>query len=104
MLEPGPYGFRVVGRITGVKKHCDVGHFVGQEIDLSGARVDGICGYLYHTIFPYLIMLRFGGGFPAAWGGDRDVVEVDCIDTENRVTIELRRLHEDAGSSADKVP
>ena len=94
MSEGGPYGYRVVGKITGVKKHCDVGHYVGQEIDLSGARVDGVCGYLYHTLFPYLIMLRFGGSFPAEWGGDPEVAEVDCFDAENRVTIQLRRVRE----------
>jgi hypothetical protein len=38
-------------------------------------------------------MLQFGGGFPAEWG-DPDVIEMDCMDKWNLVTIELRRIRE----------
>ena len=37
--------------------------------------------------------LQFGGGFPAEWG-DPDVVELDCMDKTNQVTIELRRTRD----------
>jgi uncharacterized repeat protein (TIGR04076 family) len=50
-----------------------------------------LCGFLYHDVFPYLLMLQFGGGFPADWGNP-DVVEIDCIDRANTVTVELRRI------------
>ena len=44
-------------------------------------------------MFPYIIMLQFGGGFPAEWGSP-DVVELECIDKVNVVKIELRRIKE----------
>ena len=31
-------------------------------------------------------MLQFGGGFPSEWGNP-DVVELDCMDKTNAVTI-----------------
>ena len=39
------------------------------------------------------LMLQFGGNFPMKWG-DPDVVELECIDRENAVKIELRRMRE----------
>ena len=37
-------------------------------------------------------MLQFGGGFPAVWGGEPDVVELECLDKINAVKIELTRI------------
>ena len=84
-------GYRVVGTIKAIKGTCSAGHRVGDRFELSGYSSDGLCGFLYHSIFPYLIMLQFGGGFPPEWG-DPDVVEMDCLDKFNLVTIELRRI------------
>ncbi|MGD9818265.1 MAG: TIGR04076 family protein [Desulfomonilaceae bacterium] len=86
-------GHKVVGVIKGVKGHCSAGHTVGQTIALSGHDTGGICGFFYHQIFPYIIMLQFGGGFPPEWG-DPNVIELDCMDKHNLVTIELRRVVE----------
>jgi len=36
-------------------------------------------------------MLQFGGHLPKEWV-DPDVIELDCIDRFNTVTIELRRV------------
>ncbi len=87
-------GYRVVGTIKAVKGTCSAGHKVGDKLELSGHNTAGLCGFFYHDIYPYLIMLQFGGSFPAEWGGDQDVVELDCMDKWNLVTIELRRLRE----------
>jgi hypothetical protein len=38
-------------------------------------------------------MLQFGGGFPVEWG-DPDVINLECMDKINAVTIELRRVRE----------
>ena len=86
-------GYRVVGTIKGVKGSCGAGHKVGDTFELSVHSSAGLCGFFYHGIFPYLIMLQFGGGFPPEWG-DPDVMEADCIDKFNLVTIELRRIRE----------
>lgn len=86
-------GYRVVGTIKAVKGSCSAGHKVGDKLELSGHNTAGLCGFFYHDIYPYLIMLQFGGSFPAEWG-DQDVVELDCMDKWNLVTIELRRIRE----------
>ena len=83
-------GHRVIGTVKGVKGTCDTGHKAGDEIELSGHSSGGLCGFLYHQAFPYIIMLQFGGGFPPEWGGP-DVVELECMDKANAVTLVLRR-------------
>lgn len=86
-------GHRVAGTIKAVKGTCSAGHKVGDKLELSGYTSGGLCGFFYHDIFPYVVMLEFGGGFPPEWG-DPDVIELDCMDKWNTVTIELRRTKE----------
>lgn len=93
MEEQAGIGDRVVGIIKSVKGTCSVGHQQGDRLELSAHNTGGLCGFLYHQAFPYIVMLQFGGGFPAEWGGP-DVVELDCIDKSNQVTIELRRMRD----------
>lgn len=93
MAEEAQVGFRVVGTIKAVKGFCSAGHKAGDQFELSGYSSGGLCGFFYHDIFPYLIMLQFGGGFPPEWG-DPDVVELDCLDKTNTVTIELKRIRD----------
>lgn len=94
MGETQKIGFRVVGTIKEVKGFCTAGHKVGDQIELSGHSSGGLCGFFYPDIFPYIIMLQFGGGFPAEWVADQDVVELECMDRINAVKIELRRIKE----------
>ena len=84
-------GYRVVGTIKSMKGTCSAGHQVEDTFELSGHSSAGLCGFFYHDLFPYIIMLQFGGGFPPEWG-DPDVLELDCMDKFNLVTIELRRV------------
>ena len=91
MAEQIELGYRVVGTIKAVKGSCSAGHKVGDQIELGGHSSGGLCGFFYHSLFPYIIMLQFGGGFPAEWG-DPDAIEMDCMDKWNLVTIELRRI------------
>jgi uncharacterized repeat protein (TIGR04076 family) len=93
MSEEKGVGYRVVGTIKEVKGYCNAGHKVGEKIELSGHRSGNMCGFFYHDLFPYVIMLQFGGGFPVEWG-DPDVIEISCMDIKNAVTIELRRIKE----------
>ncbi len=86
-------GYKVVGEILAVKGTCSWGHKAGDTIKLSGHDTAGMCGFFYHDIFPYIVMLQFGGGFPREWG-DPDVVDLDCMDRANRVSIRLRRVKE----------
>jgi uncharacterized repeat protein (TIGR04076 family) len=91
-------GFRVVARVSRIKGTCKAGYNVGDEICISARNTAGMCGYLYHAAFPYILMLQFGGTFP--WG-DPDEVELECPDKENLLTIRLRRigLRQTAGTS-----
>ncbi len=84
-------GHRVVGTIKSIKGSCHAEHKVGDKIELSIHDSGGLCGFFYHTVFPFISMLQFGGHLPKEWT-DPDVVEVDCIDKLNVVTIELRRV------------
>ena len=86
-------GFQVVATVKQVKGHCNAGHKVGDRIELSGHNTGNMCGFFYHDLFPYVIMLQFGGGFPPEWGNP-DVVEMSCMDKMNEVTIELKRIKE----------
>jgi uncharacterized repeat protein (TIGR04076 family) len=93
VTDTSTIGYRVVGTIKEVKGSCTAGHKVGDQIVLSGHDAGGLCGFFYHDVFPYLLMLQFGGGFPAEWG-DPDVIEMMCMDKVNAVTLELRRMRE----------
>ena len=93
MEEKKQIGYRIVGKIKRVKGHCNAGHKKGDIIELSGHNTGGLCGFFYHDIFPYIIMLQFGGSFPKEWG-DPDVVELECMDRFNAVKIQLKRIKE----------
>jgi uncharacterized repeat protein (TIGR04076 family) len=92
--EHAQVGNKVIGTIKEVKGNCSWGHKVGDSFEISAHDTAGLCGFFYHDIFPYLVMLQFGGGYPAEWGGDPDAVELECMDRFNAVKIELRRVKE----------
>lgn len=94
MAEKPKIGYKVIGTIKSVKGFCNAGHKKGDQIELSGHETGGLCGFFYHDIFPYIIMLQFGGSFPEKWVSDPDVMELECMDRFNVVKIELRRIKE----------
>ena len=98
MVEEKRIGHRVVGTIKKVKGVCSAGHKVGDRIELSGHSSGGLCGFFYHDMFPYIVMLQFGGGFPAEYGNP-DIVELECVDKVNAVKIQLRRAHKAVNSN-----
>ena len=84
-------GRKVIGRIISIKGHCDYGLKVGDEFELSAQSPDGLCGYFYYSIHPYIKTFQFGGKFPddgIAWAGER--MEYTCPDVVNSVRIQLR--------------
>jgi uncharacterized repeat protein (TIGR04076 family) len=93
MEEQMKIGYRVIGTIKSVKGFCNAGHKAGDQIELSGHSAGGLCGFFYHDVFPYVIMLQFGGGFPAEWGNP-DVINLECMDKANAVSMELKRIRE----------
>ena len=84
---------KVIATVKSVKGNCSWGHEVGDSFEISCHDTAGLCGFFYHDIFPYIAMLQFEGGFPATWGNP-DVVNVECMDKYNLVTMELRRVRE----------
>jgi len=85
-------GHRVVVTIKSVKGTCHWNHKAGDSFEISAHDTAGLCGFFYHDIFPFILMLQFGGGFEE-WG-EPDSVELQCLDKMNAVTIELRRVRE----------
>ena len=83
-------GYKIVGTVKSVKGTCSAGHKAGDKIELSGLNTGGLCGFFYHDIFPYIIMLQFGGSFPEGWG-EPDVMTLECMDRTNGVTIVVCR-------------
>ncbi len=61
MTEQTQIGNRVVGTIKAIKGFCAAGHKVGDKLELSGHHTGGLCGFLYHDLFPYIIMRQSGG-------------------------------------------
>jgi uncharacterized repeat protein (TIGR04076 family) len=84
-------GYRIVATVKSVKGNCSWGHEAGDVFDIGCHDTAGLCGFFYHDIFPYIAMLEFGGGFPSEWGNP-DVINVECTDRTNLVTLELRRV------------
>lgn len=86
--DPG-FGRRVVATVTGVKGACNAGHQKGETFEVSCHDPAGLCGFFYHDIFPTLSTFQFGGSLPW-WDGD--VIEVQCPDPHNLVTLRLERF------------
>jgi uncharacterized repeat protein (TIGR04076 family) len=88
---------KLVGKIVKVEGECTAGHHVGEEFDLTLSseeahktyRASNVCGFLYNTIFPYLVTLQFGGTFP--WEKDKDKFLAGCPDNY-KVVVEIKRV------------
>ena len=82
------FGSEVTGTITQIKGKCFFGHKVGDEFELSIHSPGGLCGLFYHNVFPYILMLQYGGKWPEEKGG---LPEFECPDIGNAVRLKLRR-------------
>ena len=86
--DPG-LGYKVVATITGVKAECSAAHKIGESFEISCHNPGGLCGFFYHDLFPALSTFQFGGNYPW-WHGN--VIEVQCPDPYNQVTMKLERF------------
>ncbi|MBN2467511.1 MAG: TIGR04076 family protein [Deltaproteobacteria bacterium] len=82
-------GYKIVATVTGLKGRCNAGHQVGDSFEISCYDTGGLCGWLYHDIFPHLSAFQFGGKFPW-WEGDS--IELECPDRYNLLTLKLERV------------
>ena len=83
------FGDRIEAEVVEIKGNCSWGHTVGQKMDVSCHDTAGVCGMLYHEMFPTLSVLQFGGQYP--WG-EAGIAEVECPDRHNSVKLRLRRI------------
>lgn len=85
--EPG-LGRKIEAQVIGLKEHCNAGHKVGDKFEISCWNTGGMCGFLYHAIFPTLQVMQFDGTYP--WGTDETVVY--CPDSYNLLTLKIWRV------------
>ncbi len=82
--------FEVTTKVISQKGHCAMGHKVGDRFVMADKTPSGMCSWAFHSLFPFLTVLQFGGSFP--WENDRDKTTVACPDPTNPVVFELQRL------------
>lgn len=85
--DPG-VGYRITATVVEVKGVCGAGHQAGDRFGMSCHDSGGLCGFFYHDLFPDLQTFQFGGRLPW-WQGD--VMEAQCPDPANQVTLRLER-------------
>lgn len=82
--------YQIKVRVISQKGTCNNGHNVGDEYVISRTTPEGICLSAFHTFFPAMRTLMFGGAFP--WSQDPDTTIIACPDAANPVVFELRRM------------
>ncbi len=87
--ERRQFGHKVEAEVVDIERTCNWGHKVGQKMEVSCHDTAGICGMLYHAMFPMLSVLQFGGSYP--WG-DEGTAAVECPDSYNLVKMTLKRV------------
>ena len=61
--KAGPY--RVTAIVTGIGKgKCRSGHKIGDRFEISCLDAGGMCGWLFHDLFPHLVTFEHGGNLP----------------------------------------
>lgn len=88
--------YRLVGKVVRVNGECSAGHHLGEEFNLTLCSEDGatqraprLCSFFYHSLFPYITTLQFGGSFP--WEENENIFTAGCPDNR-KVVIEIRRI------------
>ncbi len=80
----------IIAKVVSQKGTCAAGHKVGDEFIIpTETTPPGMCPWAFHTLFPFIAVLQFGGSFP--WESDPDYTTVACPDPGNPVVFELRR-------------
>ena len=82
--------YEVRVRVLSQTGTCNLSHEVGDKWIISGQTPEGMCLAAFHTIYPCLRVLMFGGSHP--WETDPEVATIACPDAKNPVVFELRRL------------
>jgi uncharacterized repeat protein (TIGR04076 family) len=86
MAETYDIKIKLVGNIN----PCHSGHKVGDEWLWDEKAPGGMCWAAYSSIFPFALVLKYGGQFP--WQDDPDTVTASCPDPEVVNRFEIRRI------------
>ena len=81
--------YEVVIKLVGNDHPCHVGHNVGEEWVFNYFTPPRMCGLAFNAIYPFAMVLQYGGTFP--WQEDPDVITVSCPDSEVHNVFELKR-------------
>ncbi|HIE05494.1 MAG TPA: TIGR04076 family protein [bacterium (Candidatus Stahlbacteria)] len=81
------HGDRVIITVAEQKGTCEAGHRTGQKFIYEG-RLPDICPAAFHSLYPYLRVLQFGGNLP--WEEEGQAL-IACPDPENPVVFRLER-------------
>lgn len=79
---------KVLITILSQKGECAFKHKAGDTFIYEGKLPD-ICPSAFHTLFPYMRVLYFGGNFPWEKEGE---ARIACPDPENPVVFKLERI------------
>jgi len=85
--DPG-FVKKLKAEVIGLKGDCNAGHKVGDQFEVSCWDTGGMCGFLYHAIFPTLSVMQFDGAYP--WGSDE--LTANCPDDFNLLTVKLKKI------------
>lgn len=80
----------VSARVITQTGRCAAGHKVGDSWIIGHETPAGICIWAWNAIFPFVAILRYGGGF-SSMGPGSDSITLVCPDPYNRVEFEVRR-------------
>ena len=50
--------YKVIATVTGLKGHCNKGHKVGDQAEVSIHETGGLCSLLFYEIFPTVMMFQ----------------------------------------------
>jgi uncharacterized repeat protein (TIGR04076 family) len=81
--------YDLVIKLVSNQRSCPSGHKVGDEWLWQDQTPSGLCWAAYNAIFPFAIVLKYGGTFP--WQQDPDVITASCPDHEVVNVFEIRR-------------
>jgi uncharacterized repeat protein (TIGR04076 family) len=75
-------------QVLEIKGTCSAAHHKGDKFSISCYDSGGLCGFFYHSIFPTLSVIQFGGDFP--WSSPDEVI-LECPDRKNSLKLRIKR-------------
>jgi uncharacterized repeat protein (TIGR04076 family) len=78
--------------ITNVNGECPYGHRLGDTHRVTAMNTDGLCGSLFHAIYPSVMSLQYHGNTP--WENEKYRFHALCPEM-GKVQVEVRRIAKD---------